>query len=182
MRTLFPSLTTINNAHPIGICGSGAISLCAELLRKHYVTSDGVLTEKFKTDGIVLSKSPDGKSITFLPEDLRSIQLAIAAIAAGIDILLAESGVSKKELFTLYLGGGFGFHLSIEDCQCIGLFSDLCISEIKVMGNTCLQGLYQWAVYERTPAIQSDCVPLNLGEHPDFQKTYLHHMTFPDIC
>ena len=96
--------------------------------------------------GIVLSKSPDGKSITFLPEDLRSIQLAIAAIAAGIDILLAESGVSKKESFTLYLGGGFGFHLSIEDCQCIGLFSDLCISEIKVMGNTCLQGLYQWAV------------------------------------
>ena len=71
LRTLFPSLTTINNAHPIGICGSGAISLCAELLRKHYVTSDGVLTEKFKTDGIVLSKSPDGKSITFLPEDLR---------------------------------------------------------------------------------------------------------------
>ena len=181
LRTLFPSLTTINNAHPIGICGSGAISLCAELLRKHYVTSDGVLTEKFKTDGIVLSKSPDGKSITFLPEDLRSIQLAIAAIAAGIDILLAESGVSKKESFTLYLGGGFGFHLSIEDCQCIGLFSDLCISEIKVMGNTCLQGLYQWAVYERTPAIQNDCVPLNLGEHPDFQKTYLHHMTFPDI-
>lgn len=181
LRTLFPSLTTINNAHPIGICGSGAISLCAELLRKHYVTSDGVLTEKFKTDGIVLSKSPDGKSITFLPEDLRSIQLAIAAIAAGIDILLAESGVSKKESFTLYLGGGFGFHLSIEDCQCIGLFSDLCISEIKVMGNTCLQGLYQWSVYERTPAIQNDCVPLNLGEHPDFQKTYLHHMTFPDI-
>ena len=83
LRNLFPSLTTINNAHPIGICGSGAISLCAELLRKHYVTSDGVLTEKFKTDGIVLSKSPDGKSITFLPEDLRSIQLAIAAIAAG---------------------------------------------------------------------------------------------------
>ena len=181
LRTLFPSLTTINNAHPIGICGSGAISLCAELLRKHYVTSDGVLTEKFKTDGIVLSKSPDGKSITFLPEDLRSIQLAIAAIAAGIDILLAESGVSKKESFTLYLGGGFGFHLSIEDCQCIGLFSDLCISEIKVMGNTCLQGLYQWSVYESTPAIQNDCVPLNLGEHPDFQKTYLHHMTFPDI-
>ena len=49
------------------------------------------------------------------------------------------------------------------------------------MGNTCIQGLYQWAVYERTPAIQNDCVPLNLGEHPDFQKTYLHHMTFPDI-
>lgn len=66
LRNLFPSLTTINNAHPIGICGSGAISLCAELLRKHYVTSDGVLTEKFKTDGIVLSKSPDGK-INHLP-------------------------------------------------------------------------------------------------------------------
>ena len=80
LRNLFPSLTTINNAHPIGICGSGAISLCAELLRKHYVTSDGVLTEKFKTDGIVLSKSPDGKSITFLPEDFRSIQLAIAPL------------------------------------------------------------------------------------------------------
>lgn len=96
LRTLFPSLTTINNAHPIGICGSGAISLCAELLRKHYVTSDGVLTEKFKTDGIVLSKSPDGKSITFLPEDLRSIQLAIAAIAAGIDILLANPVYQKR--------------------------------------------------------------------------------------
>ena len=65
-------------------------------------------------------------------------------------------------------------------CQLKTVSASAC-SEIKVMGNTCLQGLYQWAVYERTPAIQNDCVPLNLGEHPDFQKTYLHHMTFPDI-
>ena len=57
LRTLFPSLTTINNAHPIGICGSGAISLCAELLRKHYVTSDGVLTENLRQTVLFCQKS-----------------------------------------------------------------------------------------------------------------------------
>lgn len=180
LRKLFPSLQTIQNAHPIGICGSGAISLCAELLRKKYVTKEGILTEQFPASGLLLSKKADGNPIIFSSDDFRNIQLAIAAIAAGIDILLAESGMKAEELQTLYLGGGFGFHLSIEDGKRVGLFSNLSTNHIKIMGNTCLQGLYQWAFHNESPAVINTCVPINLGEHPAFSQTYLKHMTFPD--
>lgn len=178
LRRLRPALETIDNVLPIGICGSGAISLCAELLRHGYLTHDGVLTDRFPSEGLLLSGSAQNTSILFTAEDLRNVQLALAAIAAGIDTLAQEAQILPSQIEQVYLGGGFGFHLSMEDCETLGLFSDIPVSRVKVMGNTCLRGLYQWAVSSVPVDVPSGCRSLNLAENPNFQKYFLSHMTY----
>lgn len=179
LRRLRPVLDTIGNQIPMGLCGSGAISLCAELLRQHYITEEGILTDRFPTEGILLSQNPQGRSLRFTANDLRSVQLAVAAIAAGIDTLLQEAQLPSSHVQRLYLGGGFGFYLSLADCETIGLFSDIPASQIAVMGNTCLQGLYHWAVSGSMPVVPDTCHPLNLADSTTFQNRFIHHMTFP---
>ena len=179
LRKLRPVLDTISNQLPTGLCGSGAISLCAELLRKQYITKTGVLNNLFPPEGILLAQNPKGNSLRFTADDLRSVQLAIAAIAAGIDTLLQEAGLASSDVETLFLGGGFGFHLSLSDCETLGLFSDIPLSRIKVMGNTCLQGLYHWAVSQTAPTTPLNCISLNLAESSFFQKHFIQHMVFP---
>ena len=50
---------------------------------------------------------------------------------------------------------------------------------IAVMGNTCLQGLYHWAVSGSMPVVPDTCHPLNLADSTTFQNRFIHHMTFP---
>ncbi len=178
LKRLRPVLNTIGNQLPTGLCGSGAISLCAELLRHEYITSDGVLTARFPREGILLAHNTQGRALTFTPDDLRNVQLAVAAIAAGIDTLLHQAGLSPSEISTLYLGGGFGFHLNLEDCSTLGLFSQIPVSRIKTMGNTCLRGLYKQAVTGALQVVPESCLSLNLAKSSYFQKQFIHHMTF----
>ena len=179
LRRLHPSLETIDNQLPIGLCGSGAISLCAELVHRQYVTEEGILTDRFPTNGILLSHTRKGEHLRFTASDLRNVQLAIAAIAAGIDTLLKEAGLLPSEIQQLYLGGGFGFFLSLEDCDTLGLFSQIPVSRIKALGNTCLRGLYQWSVIDETLEIPKKCISLNLADSSYFQEQFVHHMAFP---
>lgn len=179
LRRLRPLLDTIDNQLPVGLCGSGAISLCAELVRQNYVTTEGILTSRFPSEGILLSYDRQGKPLFFTAEDLRNIQLATAAIAAGIDTLLAEAGLTFSAVEQLDLGGGFGFFLALEDCETLGLFSGIPISCIKACGNTCLRGLHQWACEGTTLTVPSPCHTLNLADNSYFQKQFIHHMTFP---
>lgn len=180
LRRLRPALETIDNLLPIGICGSGAISLCAELLRHEYLTCEGILTDRFPSEGLLLFGNSQEGSIRFTADDLRNVQLAIAAIAAGIDTLAQKAHILTSDIEQVYLGGGFGFYLSMDDCEALGLFSDIPVSRVKAMGNTCLRGLYQWAVSSFSLNVPSSCVSLNLAESSYFQKQFVYHMTYPD--
>lgn len=180
LKRLRPALSTIENKLPVGICGSGAISLCAELLRHSYVTKEGVLTSRFPENGLVLGVSAQGTPLHFTPDDFRNVQLSVAAVAAGIDTLTHTAGVAPEDIRRVFLGGGFGFYLDLQACQTLGMFSTLPLSSIHPMGNTCLRGLYSCAMAEDTlhslPSVQS----VSLADSAYFQKQFLHHMTYPD--
>lgn len=179
IRPLRPAITTIENKLPVGICGSGAIRLCAELLRNGYVTREGILTERFPEDGYFLGTTPQGKSLVFTANDFRQIQLAVAAVAAGIDTLCHQVDIEKNELQALFLAGGFGFHISLADATTLGLFSDLSPDVIKIMGNTCLQGLYRCATENLALSLSTPVETVSLADDAYFQKQFLQHMTFP---
>lgn len=180
LRRIKPQLKTIGNKLPIGLCGSGAISLIAELLRNGYVTKDGILAEKFPPQGIHLATTVSGTKLLFTADDLRNIQLAVAAIAAGIDTLLHEAGIVPSDVLHIYLGGSFGFHITREDCQTLGLFSSLDYHSLQPVGNSCLQGLYRCATEGIDLSATHDVVTINLAENNYFQQQFLSHMKFPD--
>lgn len=182
LHRLRPSVTTIGNKLPIGICGSGAISLMAELLRQNYVTKDGILTEKFPSEGILLGVSPAGVPIRFTAEDFRNVQLAIAAIGAGVDTLCKEAGISSRDIACAYLGGGFGFYLDLSACGELGLLSHVDINRVIPMGNTCLQGLYQFACQPEQSPVTPSVTPISLADSDYFQKRFISHMSYDSYC
>lgn len=179
LRRIQPQLKTIDNKLPIGLCGSGAISLCAELLRKKYVTKEGIITKQFPSEGLLLGLTANGSKLLFTADDFRNIQLAVAAIAAGIDTLLNEADISPLKVSHIYLGGGFGFHISKEDCRTLGLFSNLDYNCLCPVGNSCLQGLFRCATEGIALSGTHSVVKVNLAEHTYFQKQFVSHMIFP---
>lgn len=180
LKRLRPTLETIDNKLPIGICGSGAVSVCAELLRHGFMDTDGILTDQFPPEGILLGHRTDGTPLIFSADDLRALQLSVAAIAAGIDTLTDSAGVAPEDIDTVYLGGGFGFYLDMSDCQTLGMFSAIPPDNIIPVGNTSLKGLYLLATSDTSLPTVPSVEFINLAESSYFQKQFVSHMTYDD--
>lgn len=181
LRAIRPILTTIDNKIPVGICGSGALSLCAELLRNGYVDKEGILTSRFPEQGIFLGNAANGTPLHFTPEDFRNIQMAVAAIAAGLETLCHEADITCADISRLYLSGGFGSHLSLDDCQILELLSSVERSCIQISGNTCLAGLFRYALEPGRQTKAPDAKFVELSENTYFKDRFLQHMTYKNL-
>ena len=112
------------------------------------------------------------------------MQLAKAAIAAGIATLLEVSDTDPEEIETLYLAGGFGSHLNIQSAAAIGLFPEELADKVKVIGNAALAGaaqiLLDWEKLSATRKLAADSKHWNLGGDPRFNNHYMDQMFFPE--
>lgn len=117
-------------------------------------------------------------------EDVAAVQLAKAAIAAGIATLLAETGTSYEDVNTFYIAGGFGSHLNIESGIRIGLIDERFRGKTKVIGNVALIGASQllgdMEKIDAIRAIASKSEHVNLGGNPMFDDLYVENMLFPE--
>lgn len=167
---------TIGGEAAIGLCGSGLISLLAELLRYGLIGEDGTFTEEDES-AVLLSPG-----ITITQQDIRSFQLAKAALRAGIDILLKTRGWRAEELDQIIIAGGFSMEIAARDLITIGLLPKVDTGIVSMAGNACLGGLCdfllnkearQW-IYNAKKSMTS----LNLGENPDFESLFIPHINF----
>ena len=168
-------IKTIDNKTPIGICGSGIIDTVACLLNLCSIDETGAMEdEKFELE----------KNIFILQQDVRSIQLAKAAISAGIKTLLEATNTSEDEIKTLFIAGGFGSHLNIESAVRIGLIQKELQSKIKVIGNAALKGaacfLTDSNLQTQINQIINNAENINLGGMPEFNNNYIEMMIFPE--
>ncbi len=182
LRGVMPRIQTIANKLPCGICGSGAISVLAELLSQHYMNPDGTLTGKFPETGLLLAKTTTS-DITFTSNDVRQMQLAVAAIAAGIDTLCQEAGILPESVDALYLAGGLGYHISLEKASALGMFCNIRPERIHCVGNSCLNGLAGLSAaspdlisLQRRLTTQTE--DISLADNAFFQSSYLSHMSY----
>lgn len=180
---IMPRLQTIGNKLPTGICGSGAISILSELLSHGYMDSSGILTPKFPENGLLICKNKDIGDILFTSEDVRQMQLAIAAISAGMDSLCHKAGIKTSQIDHLYLAGGLGYHINISKAAVTGLFSGIDLSRVTAVGNSCLHGLASLSgsphhLWERTDHIRHITSELILAGDDFFQDQFIRHMTY----
>lgn len=180
---IVPRLQTIGNKLPTGICGSGAISILSELLSCGYMDSSGILTPKFPEEGLVICKSRELGNIIFTSDDVRQMQLAIAAIGAGMDALCHRAGIKTSQIDHLYLAGGLGYHINIPKAAITGLLSDVSLSNVTAVGNSCLHGLASLSVspdllWERTRHIRDISNEIILADDDFFQSRFIRHMTY----
>ena len=120
--------------------------------------------------------------IALLPKDIRAVQLAKAAIAAGIETLMQSAGVGPEHIETLYIAGGFGSHLDVRSAAAIGLIPHALAGRVQILGNAALAGAARLLLntdelaHIRRIAHHSQFV--NLGGNPVFNELYIENMLF----
>ena len=168
-----PCIHTIGDQPAVGICGSGLIDAVAVLLQQEIMDETGALDEDVEL----------APGVTLLQKDIRALQLAKAAIAAGIQTLLDSTGTTCEEIETFYLAGGFGSHLNLQNAAAIGLIPEELVSKAKVIGNAALAGasrlLLDPSAKEEIRAISESSRHFNLGGNPVFNNNYMEQMLFP---
>ena len=166
---------TIGGEAAVGVCGSGLIDAVAAGLQLDLIDETGALDD----DDLPLS---DG--VALQPKDIRAVQLAKAAIAAGIETLMESAGVTAEDVKTLYIAGGFGSHLNVNSAAAIGLFPKELAGRVKVLGNAALSGAAELLMnghrLEWTREIAGKAEHVNLGGNPKFNEHYMDQMFFPE--
>lgn len=163
-----------------GICGSGLLDLLACLRRKEIVDECGGFADD---DNKMFSFGPGLPSLT--QADVRNLQLAKGAIAAGVDILCRKAGVRYDEIERLYLAGGFGSTLMPESALDIGLLPSALAGKIEVAGNSALDGTIYLATHPETAAemaaLRERITVVELAAESGFQDAFADAMLFPEF-
>jgi uncharacterized 2Fe-2S/4Fe-4S cluster protein (DUF4445 family) len=165
----------IGGGAPRGLCGSGLVDAVAAGLELGLILPPGRLAQ-----GKVWELCPP---VRLAQSDIRELQLAKGAIAAGVRILLARLGATIPEVTRVYLAGAFGNYVSHSSARRIGLL-DFPLDKIEPAGNTALLGAKMalfspGAGQELHTQIRRVTEHLSLAADPSFQDTYVDEMIFP---
>lgn len=132
-----------------GICGSGIIEVLAELYLAQVINSDGVV------DGTLSSRSErivaDGRTFAYVlhegeiriaitQNDVRAIQLAKAALYAGVRLLMDKLNVDAVD--RIRLAGAFGSHIDVKYAMVLGLIPDCALENVTSAGNAAGSGAH----------------------------------------
>ncbi len=118
---------------PVGVCGSGLVSLLSELLRGDRMNRLG----RFEWDEEPIAIAP---GVTFSEADVNNLAQAKGANVAGLQIIFEHFGISAEQLDIFYLAGGFGRHLDLDASRRIGLIPDIPTEKIRRVGNAAVEG------------------------------------------
>lgn len=167
-------LHVIGEEAPAGICGSGVIDGVAGLLERGLLDETGYLEEDVFFDG----------NVGLSAQDIRQVQLAKSAVRAGMETLLLLAGIGSAELGQLYVAGGFGSYLSVENAERIGLFPKMDGQRVRICGNAALAGaeriLHDRDCEKEASALAERAETVNLGGNAAFQDFYMEQMMFEE--
>ena len=174
-----------------GICGSGIIEAVAEMYLSGVITEDGVV------DGSLADKStrviPDGRTWSFVlrggerpmsvtQNDVRQIQLAKAALYAGVKLLMDKAGIDKVD--RIRLAGAFGSHIDTKYAMVLGLIPDCPLQDVASAGNAAGTGariaLLNVSARREIEAVVRKIEKIETAVEPKFQDYFVAAMAFPN--
>lgn len=181
------SYTTIGGGDARGICGSGIIDALSVFLAQGLIDETGRIDDDqnhkclCSADGLPALRI-GSSGIVVTQQDIRQIQLAKAAVAAGIQTLLHHTKTRVEEIETLYLAGGFGNYIHPKEAAFVGLFPDLLLSRIETLGNAAGAGASLLMLDENTRREQQRLLKcaseISLSADPFFMDAYVEQMMF----
>ncbi len=176
---------------PSGICGSGVIDAIAEMYLAGVIDSNGVIdgslaerTSRVVADGRTFSyvlSEVGGNRIAITQNDVRAIQLAKAALRAGIDLLVEHAG--RPEITDVRLAGAFGAHIDPLRALVLGLVPDCPVDRVRSVGNAAGTGAVQ-ALLSRSMRTEledaaNEIVKIETATEPRFQDLFVAAMGVP---
>lgn len=192
-----PTYRVIGNVKPRGICGSGLISLLAEMFLTGVVDKGGSINltlaeinprirEGERGPEYVIawgSETENGKDLSINNVDIDNLKRAKAAIYAGFTVLAHSVGVPLSMVEQILIGGSFGKYINVEKAVQIGLLPDMPWDRFKFLGNTSVQGAYlallDWRNRDRVRDIASQMTYIELSADNTFYDAFMSAMFLP---
>jgi len=189
-----PVTSVIGGQAPCGLCGSGLLDALAVLLETGAVDETGRLLDAgligheiakhiVGTEGKSAFKlEKNGSSVYVTAQDVRKLQLAKAAIAAGIQTLLRHAGIEEGQVRSLGLAGGFGSFMDKSSAARVGLFPKSLLPATRALGNTAGEGaalaLCSESARAALESLRGRCVCVDLSADPIFSEQFIEQMRF----
>ena len=164
----------IGGGQAVGLCGSGVIDAVAALLSLGRIDASGAADAPYL---------PVSGSVGLTVADIRAVQLAKAAVAAAIGMLLDEAGIAPAQVRRLWLAGGFGSHISVSSAAAIGMIPPELTARAQAAGNAALTGAAMLLLDTRLRA-QADALAraarvVQLGGSERFDTRFIDALAFP---
>lgn len=192
----------IGNVEPRGLCGSGLVDLVAVLLERSIIDQGGLMQPPQGGSGDTLSarvikrdkgiydflvaateESFSQKPIYFSQKDVRELQLAKAAVAAGIQILMDQMGVGIRDIDLVYVAGAFGNYIHPQSALRIGLIPKVDPKIIHTIGNAASTGasmvLLAKGYWKLANELANSLEHVELSTRPDFNEYFIENLNFP---
>ena len=176
---------------PVGICGSGLISVIAQLRKEKIIDFQGSLQQPFQKEGFSLWTFSDGEKLALYQEDIRQFQMAKSAVRSGIEILRQEYGCQLENVKNVYVSGGFGTNLAIEDIIGSGLLPREWEGKITFLGNTSLLGSIEVGIMRygtkgkesvsfevKLRRVLEKMKTVSLAKDEEFKRLYIENIDF----
>jgi uncharacterized 2Fe-2S/4Fe-4S cluster protein (DUF4445 family) len=190
--------STIGNQKPVGICGSGIVSMISSFLKSGVIDETGRFCDEPETlpeeiakgliekDGntvYALETTDDGNPLIYMTQkDVREIQNAKAAVCAGIRLLISRSGLAPNDIDDVFIAGGFGNFMDISDAFSIGLLPPELRGKAIPVGNSAATGaalcMLDYRSYVKTLAITQKVRYFELSSDKEFTDLYIDAMMF----
>lgn len=194
-ETYEPTYRVIGGGKPRGICGSGLISLLAEMFMTGVIDKGGNLNTSLPTPRIrqgeqgleyVIAwaeETQTGKDITITHVDIDNLLRAKGAIYAGYNVLADSVGVPLEMIEQMIIGGSFGKYINVEKAIQIGLLPDIPWERFQFLGNTSVRGAYYALLdhhaRERIKEIASRMTYIELSADNSFYEAFMSALFLP---
>ena len=196
-ETLEPNLTTIDDAEHIGICGSGIIDLICQMLLTGVIDRRGKIQRGLSNKRIRFNEHEIGEYVLAFKEDYNSLESdlvineididsfirAKGAIYSGASVLIESLGMDFEVIDKVYIAGGIGNNLDIENSILIGLLPDVDRSKFQYIGNSSLVGSYLTLISRDARAkleeIGSQMTYVELSVYPTYMDEFVSACFLP---
>lgn len=177
---------TINQAPPVGLCGSGILDAVAVLRQSGIVTSTGAMkrdhpgvqgeNHNVYYEIVPARRTGHGRAVIMSRSDVNEVQLAKAAIRAGIKLLVERAGLDETDIERVIVAGAFGNYIDIENAIAIGMFPPLPVERFHQVGNAAGIGAKRLLINARERQRAAGLVArlryIELTNHPDFTDRF----------
>ncbi|WP_206811921.1 ASKHA domain-containing protein [Paradesulfitobacterium ferrireducens] len=193
-------LSIIGNAPAKGICGSGLMDIVSELVKEGIVDESGRMLSREQAvhlpqalqmrldhnavygNHFILAANPGSEPVVITQKDVRELQLAKAAIYAGIEILLKEAGLRANDLDQVLLAGAFGSYIDKRSALALGLLPPVAPDKIISVGNAAGAGAKLALLSRHLRAEAEDLARrvthVELSTRQDFQEFFMKAIGF----
>ncbi|MCD7840979.1 MAG: ASKHA domain-containing protein [Lachnospiraceae bacterium] len=180
------SYSTIGGEPAVGLCGSGLIDLTACLLRAGKIDENGRLESGQEDPQTFVLVPPEdsgnGKSVYLTRKDVGEVQLAKAAIAAGIQLLMEELEVTEEDISEVCIAGAFGSYMNPISAGEIGMFPRSLTNRVRAIGNAAGEGaklaLISLEELKMADELADGTDFIELAALPEFQDCFIEQLGF----